>query len=98
MKKELKKSTEKLYDDIDTCISNIIKSRIQHNTEEEGRAIFMMESLMVATLQQLTCIFDYFKYNEKIIKDCIHFLNYQKQHHADTSEIEECINYLENLI
>ena len=32
---------------------------------------------------------------ERIIKNCIHFLELQKQHHAATFEIEECIAWLE---
>ena len=32
---------------------------------------------------------------ERIKKNCIHFLELQKQHHAATFEIEECINWLE---
>ena len=32
---------------------------------------------------------------ERIRKNCIHFLELQKQHHAATFEIEECINWLE---
>lgn len=33
--------------------------------------------------------------DEKIRKNCIHFLELQKQHHAATFEIEECIAWLE---
>lgn len=32
---------------------------------------------------------------ERIRKNCIHFLELQKQHHAATFEIEECIAWLE---
>lgn len=32
---------------------------------------------------------------ERIRKNCIHFLELQKQHHAATFEIEECITWLE---
>ena len=34
-------------------------------------------------------------YDERIRKNCIHFLGLQKQHHAGTEEIEECISWLE---
>ena len=34
-------------------------------------------------------------YDERIRKNCIHFLELQKQHHAGTEEIEECISWLE---
>lgn len=33
--------------------------------------------------------------NERIRKNCIHFLEWQKQHHAAIFEIEECIGWLE---
>ena len=33
--------------------------------------------------------------DERIKKNCIHFLKLQKQHHAATFEIEECIDWLE---
>lgn len=33
--------------------------------------------------------------DDRIRKNCIHFLELQKQHHAATFEIEECIDWLE---
>lgn len=33
--------------------------------------------------------------DERIRKNCIHFLELQKSHHASTFEIEECIAWLE---
>ena len=33
--------------------------------------------------------------DERIKKNCIHFLELQKQHHAATFAIEECITWLE---
>ena len=35
--------------------------------------------------------------DERIRKNCIHFLNLQKQHHASTFEIDECIAWLEKV-
>ena len=35
------------------------------------------------------------KDDERLRKNCIHFLELQKQHHAATFEIEECIDWLE---
>ena len=35
--------------------------------------------------------------HERMSKNCIHFLKLQKAHHADTSEIDDCIAYLEHL-
>jgi hypothetical protein len=54
----LKDSTIELYNEIDECIDNLISAR--KNRKDESEALFKMESLMVATLQQLTCIIDYF--------------------------------------
>lgn len=55
---ELIKSTKGLYNDIDSCIDELLKARLDHNQENEGKALFRMEGLMVATLQQLGCIID----------------------------------------
>lgn len=55
---ELIKSTKGLYNDIDSCIDELLKARFDHNQENEGKALFRMEGLMVATLQQLDCIID----------------------------------------
>lgn len=54
----LKDSTIELYNDINECIDDLISARKNHIDESD--ALFRMESLMVATLQQLTCIIDYF--------------------------------------
>ena len=35
--------------------------------------------------------------DERIKKNCIHFLELQKQHHAATFEIEECIDWLKKV-
>lgn len=35
--------------------------------------------------------------DEKRRKNCIHFLELQKTHHASTYEIEECIAWLESI-
>lgn len=51
-------STAELHDNIDDCISQIVKSRLNKDPEAEGRAMFRMESLMVSTQQQLGCILD----------------------------------------
>lgn len=49
----------KLHDDIDQCIGDIVHSRLKKDTQAEGKAIFRMEVLMVATLQDLDCTIDY---------------------------------------
>ena len=54
----LKDSTIELYNEINECIDDLIS--VRKNREDESEALFKMESLMVAALQQLTCIIDYF--------------------------------------
>lgn len=56
----LKDSTVELYNEIDECIDNLISAR--KNRKDESEVLFKMESLMVATLQQLTCIINYFNH------------------------------------
>lgn len=57
---ELKNSTIELYNDIDSCITDLINARTPGKKDEDGerKALFRMEGLMVATLQQLSCIID----------------------------------------
>ena len=57
---KLRQSTRELYNDIDSCITDLINARIPGKKDEDGerRALFRMEGLMVATLQQLSCILD----------------------------------------
>lgn len=66
---DLIKSTQSLYSDIDSCIDEIIKARIEHNQENEGKALFRMEGLMVMTLQQLSCIIDFFQQEQESIAE-----------------------------
>ncbi len=55
---KLRQSTQELYNDIDSCIDELLDARKAKNENGEGRALFRMEGLMVATLQQLSCIID----------------------------------------
>lgn len=54
-------STQQLYNDIDKCVDKLIQARMRHDTKQEMDSVFNMESLMVATLQQLQCMLDYLK-------------------------------------
>lgn len=58
MKEPLLTSTRELYHDIDRCITNLVDSR-RYRDGHEQEVLTRMESLMVATLQQLDCIIDY---------------------------------------
>ena len=54
-----------LYSDIDLCISELLSGRInKEDSKAEGNALFKMEGLMVATLQDLSCVLDYLKTGE----------------------------------
>ena len=59
--KRLLKSTYDLGRDIDNCIIKLIYYRSISNKEEEYIAHSHMESLMVATMQQLDCLTDTIK-------------------------------------
>lgn len=65
--KKLIESNTALYEDIDRCIDNIIKSRNNPKLEQAAE----MESLMTATLQQLQCNNDYLKTDDMYQEDCI---------------------------
>lgn len=48
--------SQSLYSDIDCCITELLKARTEHNSENEGKALFKMEGLMVSALQYLSWI------------------------------------------
>lgn len=55
----IRKEINILYSDIDACITELLKARTDKDSESEGKALFKMEGLMAATLQDLSCIEDY---------------------------------------
>lgn len=58
-RKQLINELAKLHDDIDQCIGDIVHSRLNKDSQAEGKAIFRMECLMVVTLQDLECTIDH---------------------------------------
>lgn len=52
-------SIEILYSDINVCISDLIKARLEHNEKNESECLYKMEGLLVSTLQELTYLHDY---------------------------------------
>ena len=48
------KSIDLLYPDVDTCIGNIVSSRLNKDQEAERKALFRMEGLMVSSMQELS--------------------------------------------
>ena len=65
---KLRQSTQELYNDIDSCITDLINARTPGKKDEDGerKALFRMEGLMVATLQQLSRILDALRSTEPV--------------------------------
>ena len=59
--KQIIESIERLYNDLDKCVTDLLKARMDKNTEAEGKALFTMEGLMVACQQELSFLHDYLK-------------------------------------
>ena len=53
---ELIDSTKQLRIKIEECIDKLLEGRKTHDKEKEGMTYSEMESLMVATMQQLDCL------------------------------------------
>lgn len=51
-------STNKLYQDIDKCISNLVEARMYKDGRDQ-EYLLQMESLMVTSLQQFGCVIDF---------------------------------------
>lgn len=58
-KHELLDSVIDLYNDIESCISDIIHSRLHHDEEMEKKAVSQMETLLVQCQQELDVVVDY---------------------------------------
>lgn len=58
-KKDIIMESKQLYGEINSCITDLVNARIAKNLYNEGRAIFKMEGLMVATMQHLGCVIDF---------------------------------------
>lgn len=59
--KKLQSDAKVFYNDIDRCITDLIKARTSHNETAERKALSTMEGIMVGVQQELTCLNDYFK-------------------------------------
>lgn len=60
----------RLNADINQCIGDIVDSRLKKDHQAEGKAIFRMEGLMVATMQDLGCAIDYLESEQKEEPQC----------------------------
>lgn len=99
------KSISSIYGDIDACIGNLVKSRLNKDTELEGKASAEMESLLVASQQEFGCVTDLLE--DLLSKDKVKFVpgmgsvldfisNPQKVEHDDnTQAIDEHMKQVE---
>lgn len=55
---KIRQESEELYARIDECIDTLLKARLNKDTNGEGKSLFQMEGLMVATQQFLCWISD----------------------------------------
>jgi len=53
-KEKVLKSVRNLHDEIDMCIGNLVKSRINHDEKMEGMMISQMETLLVQSQQEFS--------------------------------------------
>lgn len=58
-KKEAIKSIEELYPELDKCVTDIVKARLDRNSEAEEKALFRMEGLIVACQQELSFLHEF---------------------------------------
>ena len=65
LSEKAKQELRTLYDEIDECITNIVHSRIHHDKNAEGLAMFKMESLMVGTLQTISWLIEHEEHYDK---------------------------------
>ncbi len=64
-KKIVIESIGMLIREIDACIEDIVTARLDKDAQQEGRALFKMESLMVGSMQELSFLRDYIEENIK---------------------------------
>jgi hypothetical protein len=67
-KNEILNECTLLYHDIDKCITNLVKARLNNDSSLEQKTCFEMEKLMIGTLQDLTVIMDYIE-NKNMIQN-----------------------------
>ena len=71
-KEKVIESIEELYPNLDKCVTDIVKARLNKDAIAEGRALFSMEGLIVACMQELSFIHDYLKAQNEIEVSCVH--------------------------
>lgn len=63
-KEEILNTCREMFDDIDNCITNLVKARLNDDEENERRTLNKMESLICGVQQNLAVIIDYISSEE----------------------------------
>ena len=58
-KDEILAEIARLHKEIDDCVTELIASRLAHDTQRESNALCRMEGIMSATLQDLSVFNDF---------------------------------------
>lgn len=58
-KEEILNTCREMFADIDNCITNLVKARLNDDEENERRTLNKMESLICGVQQNLAVIIDY---------------------------------------
>lgn len=65
-KEKVLKSVRNLHDEIDMCIGNLVKSRINHDEKMEGMMISKMETLLVQSQQEFSYLHSFIKHIDDV--------------------------------
>lgn len=63
-KEEILKTCREMFNDIDNCITNLVKARMNDDDKMERKTLNKMESLMCGIQQDLTVVIDYISSEE----------------------------------
>ena len=63
-KEEILDTCKSMFNDIDECITNLVKARLNNDEKKERRTLNEMESLMCGIQQDLTVVIDYISSEE----------------------------------
>lgn len=63
-KEEILDTCKLMFNDIDDCITNLVRARLNNDEKMERRTLNEMESLMCGIQQDLTVVIDYISSEE----------------------------------
>lgn len=65
-KQNVLKSVRNLHDEIDMCIGDLVKARINHDEKMEGMMISQMETLLVQSQQKFSYLYYFIKHIDDV--------------------------------